>query len=107
MSWSEFIVKVKNRIRGALKTSKSQEIRRDRIKDYSFSCTVRDPEHLPDKDIRKLIALNPWTAVASPPSIHYAKDKNSLTQIDISFGVIHMKEGEVIEKEVRAIIQKA
>jgi len=105
MNWSGYIVKVRNRIRDKLKAPKSREIRPDRIKIYSFSCTVQDPEHIPDKEIRRLIALNPWTALAAPPSIHYAKDKNSLMQVDISFGIIHMKEGELIEKEVRAIIQ--
>ena len=107
MNWSGFIANVKNRIRGSLKTSKKQEVPSDRIKTYSFSCAVQNPAHLPDKEIRRLIALNPWAAVASRPSIHHTKDKNSLAQIDISFGIIHMKAGEMIEKEIRAIIQKA
>lgn len=107
MNWSGLIDDLKNRIRGILKSTKDQEIRSDRIKDYAFSCTVQNPERLPDKEIRELIALSPWTAVASPPSIHYTKDNNAYTQIDISFGILNMKEGELIEKEIRAIIQNS
>lgn len=106
MNWSGFFVNVKNRLRAPFKSRKTTEIRMDRINVYSFSCIVEDPEQIPDKEIRDLIALNPWTAVASPPKIHYGKDKNSNMQIDISFGIINMTEGEMIEKEVRAFLQR-
>ena len=107
MNWSGYIAKIKNRIKGSLKTTKSQEIGTESIKSYAFSCRLQNPELLPDKEIRILIALNPWTAVASPPSIHYTKDKNSITQVDISFGILNMKEGEMIEKAIKAAIQKS
>ena len=105
MNWSRSILNFKKRLRNPYKTRRNTEISIDRINVYSFSCIVPDPEQIPDKEIRNLIALNPWTAVASAPKIHYGKDKNSHLQIDISFGIIDITKGEMIEKEVRSFLQ--
>jgi hypothetical protein len=81
--------------------------RPDKINEYTFNCEINDPENFPDKEIRKLIVLNPWTAVSTPPSIQYVKDKNGITQIEIGFNVISMKEGKMIEQKILDFLQKS
>ena len=87
------------------KSKATVDDRPDKINEYTFNCEINDPEHFPDKEIRKLIILNPWTTVSTPPSIQYVKDKNGITQIEIGFSVISMKEGKLIEQQIRDLLK--
>jgi hypothetical protein len=88
-------------------SSKAVDDRPDMINKYTFNCKIDDPEHFPDRDIRKLILLNPWAAVSTPPMIKYVKDKDGATQIEIGFNVISMKEGKMIEQKILDFLQKS
>ena len=68
---------------------------------------MHNPEYIPDKEIRKLIVLNPWTAISSPPLIQVVKDGNNDTEIMIGFKIINMKEGKMIEQRILEFLRKS
>jgi hypothetical protein len=81
--------------------------RSDKVKEYTIRCKIDDPEHIPDKEILKLIVLNPWTALSSPPSIQFIKIKNQDTEMVIDFNIINLKEGNRIEQRILEFLRES
>jgi len=108
MNWKKYTVNLKKIFRVQLKKPRTvKEDRPDRINEYTFSVKMHNPEYIPDKEIRKLIVLNPWTAISSPPLIQVVKDGNEDTEIMIGFKIINMKEGKMIEQRILEFLRKS
>ena len=75
------------------------------IVNYTFKCKVKKADQSIDNEFRKLIILNPWTSVSAPPSIQYVKDNSGDTLLEVSFGVISMKEGKFIEQQINKLLK--
>ena len=101
MNWRRIPVNIKRIFQVRLKRARVvKDERPDKVNEYTIRCKIDDPEHIPDKEILKLILLNPWTALSSPPAIQFVKIKNQDTEMVINFNIINLKEGNRIEQRI-------
>ena len=77
----------------------------DKIVNYAFTYKIKKTDQSIDSELRKLIMLNPWTSIAAPPSIQYVIDSSGITLLEVSFGVISMKEGKLIEQQINNLLK--
>ena len=92
MNWKKTISNFKNVFKVRYRKIQTNETERpDKIVNYAFKCKIKKADQSIDSELRKLIMLNPWTSIASPPSIKYVKDNNGITLLEISFDIISMK----------------
>jgi len=106
MNWNKTVSNFKNVFR--IRLSKIQPIEQEsqnNMVNYTFMCKIKKADQSIDSEFRKLIILNPWTSISSPPSIHYVKNNRGITQLEVSFGVISMKEGKLIEQQINKLLK--